>query len=188
MAQTDLNDLVEPLKRAVATPGTFAAVYTTSTDDDVVGALCDGYWKAKLDDWPLGNSTIDLDTQIVSDGDATTPTVSVLSDSDKALIVLYTAIDWINVYLLNLKTKTSAKAGPVSFDTEQAATVLTSLQKTYDARRQDLLKLKAARTGGINISTTDAYITRALGDAARGYWGVGLVFPNVDFEPFGSWF
>lgn len=153
---TDLADLVDSLKRAVAPPGEFAALYASATDDDVVGQLMDGFAEAQLDGWFTaawgGQKSLDVDLGTV------TPD---LAQPQQALVVIYSSYRMIYTRLLNLKTRTKYAARGAEYETEQAASILTGLLKQF-ADRKELLYKKALYSGAnAAFSMADGYFLAA---------------------------
>jgi hypothetical protein len=138
---TDLADLVDSLKRAVAPPGEFSTLYANATDDDVVGQLMDGFAEAQLDGWFTaawgGQKSLDVDSGLV------TPD---LAQPQQALVVIYSAYRMIYTRLLNLKTHTRYEARGAVYENDQAATLLSTLLKQF-ADRKELLYKKALYSG-----------------------------------------
>src|SRR3954463_14232674 len=82
MAYTNIGDLIEPLKREVATPGTFDTVFPDTDDDALFGVLADGFSEAQLDGF-FGTNTIDLVTGEIDPE---------ISNGAAALVVIYAAM------------------------------------------------------------------------------------------------
>lgn len=154
-APTDLNDMVEPLKRELAVPGEFATTFPNTQQADLVGTLQDGFAKAQLDGF-FGTQTVDLATSIVSPG---------LSSGGMALVLLYSSEGVIRAQLRNLKTKTLYKSSSgAEYDAERAASVLVESLKDLNLRKQRLLDLMLRlQRAGQSVYVTDAYLVRAQG-------------------------
>jgi hypothetical protein len=153
---TDLADLVDSLKRAVAPPGEFSTLYASATDDDVVGQLMDGFAEAQLDGWFTaawgGAKSLDVDAGTVSPD---------LVQSQQALVVIYAAYRLVYTRLLNLKTHTKYSARGAEYETDQASNVLTTLLKQF-ADRKELLYKKALYSGSnAAFSMADGYFLAA---------------------------
>jgi hypothetical protein len=138
---SDVADLVDSLKRAVAPLGDFGTVFGEATDEDVVGALMDGFSEAQLDGYftpAMGNAvTLDLNAETF------TPDIS---GAQGALIVLYAAYRLAVAQLLNMKTRVKYQAGTAIYETETAASVLTTAIKLM-ADRKTALYTKALYSG-----------------------------------------
>lgn len=132
---SDVSDLVDSLKRATAPLGDFATVFGSATDEDVTGALMDGFAEAQLDGWftPAMGNAIALDI----DNETLTPDIT---PSQGALIVLYAAYRMAQARLLSIKTRTKYVASGASFETEIAASVLTTALNLMAQRKTDLYK------------------------------------------------
>lgn len=167
MTVTDLNTLVEPLKRELAVPGTFDSVFPNTDDSDLAGALADAVGEAMLDGF-FGASTLDPTALTV------TPA---LSSGAQALIVIYAGARSIRSQLRNIKTRTKYEAAGAIYEVETAASVLTQELKDITARKDNLLALilRQARAGQ-SIQMMDGYLIRA-----RGY------FP-VSWSEFGTFY
>lgn len=138
---TDLSDLNDSLKRAVAAPGEFATVFGSATDDDVTGALMDGFAEAQLDGWftPSWGGLITLDV----DANTVTPDIT---NAQGALIVIYAAYRLITARLFNLKTHVKYSASGADYETDQAASLLTTMLKQMADRKAQLYQ-KALYSG-----------------------------------------
>lgn len=147
---TDLADLVEPLKRELAVPGEFAAVFPSTEDDDLVLALADGFSEAQLDGH-FGSNTLNLDTLFV------TPDVTL---GERALIVIYSATRIIRAQLRMLTTGERYKAGNVEYEINRGIGVLKEQLVEMQARKDQLIKL------GSRASTTVAVYDNYFGRAA----------------------
>lgn len=146
---TDLATLVEPLKREVAVPGTFATAYASTQDDDLKNSLMDAFANANLDGFLL-DYQLDLSTAIV------TPD---LPPAGRAILVTYAAERILFAKIAGLKNRALYEAGPVKYETEQSASVLTQLLKMIQERRRELLS-KLSVTGTV---TRDMFLDRYLG-------------------------
>lgn len=168
MAETtygDLDLLVGSLKRFIAVPGGFAALFPNTTDADLGGALADGFARAQLDGFFIGSSQyaheLDLNTNIV------TPDLTL---REGALVVLYAGKRLVQAQLLNLKTVTKYEAKGLIYDVQQAASVLTALLKEYSAELDRLVLLSRQSGASSAFVMADAYFIRATG-YYQGYGG-----------------
>lgn len=127
---SDLSDFIENLKRAVATPGTFADVFPSTTDDDLVGSLADGMAEAQLDGFL---STFDIDLE----GFTTTPD---LAPPQIALVLLYASSRILTVELMNRRTHTRYEAPGVVFEEDQGSQLLSEMLKAIRDRKKQLLE------------------------------------------------
>ena len=166
MAETtygDLDLLVASLKRFIAVPGGFAALFPNTTDVDLGGLLADGYARAQLDGFFIGSFSheLDLSTNIV------TPPLTL---REGALVVLYAGKRLVQTQLLNLKTTTRYEAKGLVYDVQQAASVLTALLKEYTAELDQLVLLSRQSGASSAFIMADAYFIRATSHYA-GYSG-----------------
>lgn len=150
---TDLADLVDPLKRTVAVPGTFATVYKTTSESDLIGSLMDAFAMAQLDGF-FGTQTLNLDAETV------TPD---LSAAGRAVVITYAAEAIIQAQIMSMKTRVAYEAGPVKYATEQSANVLTEILKSLKARRVTLQDSMASYQRVGTFSMQDMYADRVSG-------------------------
>lgn len=154
---TDLADLVEPLKREVAVPGTFSVLFPETTDDDLSAALLDAFAQAQLDGF-LSNSEAD-------DFGVVTPD---LSRGAQALLVIYAGIRFLTADLINRKSHVRYEAGGSVFEQDSAASVLTQALKELRAKKDALTEgAKAAARAQVGTTVVDGYFIRAT-DFHRG--------------------
>lgn len=148
----ELLALVPSLKRAVAPPGEFAALFPSSTDTDLRDLLSDAVAESQLDGF-LRDVSIDLDVAEV------TPD---LSNPQQALVVLYGAARVLTVRLANLKNRTRYVAGNVEAETEQAASVLVELLRQTNARKKQILEDARSGGAGMSFAMVDLYVTKSI--------------------------
>lgn len=148
---SDLSNLVEGLKRLVATPGQFASFYTETTDDDLLGVIMDGLAEAQLDGW-MNAFSYDDNGIVLPD----------LSRGQGALILMYSAASFVRSQLLNVKNKVSYKAGSVAYETEQSSNILTSLLKQFEDRKEQLLKRALLAGASAAFMMADSYVIKAV--------------------------
>lgn len=122
MAEVDLSDFVDVLRREVNPPGT--TVFTGADDDVYASYLADGFWEAALDGFFAGY-TCDEDGLVapLDTGRPDFPRAGV------ALIVLYAGIRILRNQIMNTNTGFRAKAGPVEFERQNSATMLAEMLK-----------------------------------------------------------
>lgn len=126
-ATLDLEDLVDAAKAELTVPG--VASFTNSTTAQWVAQLQGAFWEAVLDGVITGYDELDGSVFPQSGG-----TVA-LSRELQQVVIYYVGIRVLKATLLNLKTKFSAKAGPVAYETQQSANVLSSLLEEWISRR-----------------------------------------------------
>ncbi len=177
MAITDLSALVPSFKRAVAIPGQFATVFNpTPGDSDMIGALADGFAEAQLDGFftkAFGGTAYTLNTiaETVDPG---------LTDAQGALVIIYAAGRFMTTMLLNLKNRQKFSAKGADYETEQSATLLTTLLKQTDARKT-LLQQKALYSGSAAaFHMADGYFLAAT----ERYW-FPWIEPGFFGDPYG---
>lgn len=145
---TSLDTLIEAFQREVSLPGLFATDYPTISEEDVLALLGDAFGAAQLDGW-FADGDIDVDAGNV------TPA---LSTAGAALVVLYAGMRLIRTQLRNATTMTRYKAGPVEYETQTSANLLTQLLKDLEGRRKALTD--QARVGARVTYVSDGYYDR----------------------------
>ncbi len=159
---SDLSEQVESLKRVVAAPGGFAAIFPDTNDDGLLGLLFDGFSEAQLDGFFVGSNPYDLD---INTGQVTPN----LDNAQSYLVVLYAGARLVQARLLNLKNRVHYQSGNAVYETEQSASVLSALLKTFLERKAAIL-LRAQTLGyGSAFYMVDQYFTRAIGLGSLSY-------------------
>lgn len=155
---SDLFDLVDPLKRAVAVPGTFAGQFADTTDDDLADTLLDAFAEAQL----FGFFT----TYSADDDGIVTPD---LTRGQGALLVIFAMCRILSSEIRNRKTHTRYEAKGAVFENDQSATMLVQLLKDYQAQKADLLAVSRRASGaGGAFYMADQYYQRAVGYGGYG--------------------
>lgn len=151
---TDMNDLVPSLKREVAPPGQYAALYPGSTDAELVGYLMDAMAWAQLEGYLL-EFTGDVDAGEVSPD---------LTPAGQALTVLYAAERILTNQILNMQMALRVAAGPVKYEIEKSANVMTEVLRQLQARRDRITESVTGVGGGTAtlVYTRDAYLERVI--------------------------
>lgn len=126
----DLSDLVESLEREVNAPG--IDQLPDATTAQYLGNLQDAFWECVLDGVIEGYTESD---GIVSPSSGTTD----LSRELQQLVVFYAGFRIVRNQLRDLKTSFKASSGPVSYETEQAATVLKAILDDLAKKRNYLI-------------------------------------------------
>jgi hypothetical protein len=152
---TDLSDLVEPLKRLVATPGTFATFYPNTTDEDLTGSIMDGFAECQLDGFFNGP-----DIAYVLDLDAGTVTPDI-PNAGRALVQIYAAANFVTAMVINLKNQVRYEAKGTIYETQQAATVLTALLKQFQDRKTAIIALLQRQNLAAAFYMADQYVIKA---------------------------
>ena len=149
---SDLNDLVDPLKRELAGPGEFDNQFPNSDDDTLANNLADAFSEAQLDGYFQDNA-LDLDTLVVSPD---------LSAAGGILVVIYAGMRIIRAQLRALNLSERYVAGPVEYEVTRSANVLKD-ELAYLIERRDKL-LDQSRSSTSQTFVFDAYFTRQLAD------------------------
>lgn len=150
---TNLADLVGPLKREVAVPGTFASLFPLTTDLDLAAALLDAFAQAQLDGFMTTNTA--TDAGVVSPG---------LSRGAAALVVIYAGIRFLTTDLVNRKSHTRYEAaGGAVFEQDQGASILVEALKGLRAKKDALIAAaQAGARASIGITMVDGYVVKAV--------------------------
>jgi hypothetical protein len=175
---TDLSDLVEPLKRLVATPGTFATFYPNTTDEDLTGSIMDGFAECQLDGFFNGP-----DIAYVLDLDAGTVTPDI-PNAGRALVQIYAAANFVTDMVINLKNQVRYEAKGTVYETIQAASILTALLKQFQDRKAAIIALLRQESMYAAFHMADAYVIRATTTYPVG--GVGLLDAGLSIGAVGS--
>lgn len=140
----DLGDLIESLQREVNAPG--LDQLPGATDTDYLGNLQDGFWEAVLDGVISGYTESDgIVTPVSGDTD--------LGRDLQQLVVFYAGFRIVRNQLRDLKTLFKTAAGPVSYETQQSALILSRIMDDLNKRRSIILQ----RLGDIG-NTSSVYI------------------------------
>jgi hypothetical protein len=191
----DLADLVEPLKREVSPPGT--DTFPNATDDDYIGNLTDAFWELRLFGMLEGFEenaaarggppafTEAIVTPVgVEEGydQLATPLPGVpdpgylpgtdLSRDLQQLIVLWAGYKIILTRFATLQSVFRAKAGPVEYEVQQAATVLKSLLDTLKGRIDAIMGQLSTWASGSDVTVLDSVIERSYAQAVHETWWV----------------
>lgn len=151
---TALATLVEPLKRELAVPGLFADAFPSTVDDDLQASLADAFAEAQLYGF--------FPKMTLAETNADFETSDVLSAAGGALILIFAATRIIRSQLRTLATMEKYKAGPVEFEIQHAATVLTAELAYLKATLDDLIAQgRFAANSGARLATVfDNYVAR----------------------------
>lgn len=154
------DQYIESLKREITPLGStaFDAIPAVTW----LGYLTDAFWKAKLDGFLIG--------YVVDEEGLVTPVDTSAADLDRkyvALVILYAGISVLRNQILNTNTMFRAKAGPVEFEQQTGATMLTEMLKQLRATKDQLLEeLDADETYTMVL---DALSVRIF--SPQSYWG-----------------
>lgn len=165
---SNLADLVDSLKRAVAVPGTFFDVFPSTTDDDLAFTLADAFSEAQLDGFL---STVSLDL-------TTLETDAALALAQQALVVIYGGYRILVSEIRNRKNRTNYVAGPVQAEEEQTASMLNEVLRQLGERKRELI----ARAERGELYDGGAYVLDlAYVKATSDYgWHSGLTLHEYD--------
>lgn len=153
---TALSTLAPALKRELAVPGTFDTVFPDTLDEDLVGALADGFGEAQLFGF-FGDVTLNLTqdgTGAVVDGNTESP----LSAAGATLVVIFTSMRIIRAQLRALSSSERYKAGATEFEITRSAMLLRDELK-FLRDRLDQLTLQARRPA-VSATVMDNYVAR----------------------------
>lgn len=157
----DLIDYIDALKREVQPPG--SNLFVGVTNDVWVGYLTDAFWEARLDGF--------LDQWIATENSPTDVTIEPtdLGGDDiprqfVALIVLYAGIRVLRNRILNTNTGFRAKAGPVEFEQQNSANLLSEMLKQLKATKdriiESLEQQQVSNLPGGGVLLLDAFSAR----------------------------
>jgi hypothetical protein len=148
----DLGDLIEFLQSEVDAPGEDS--FPDASDDDWLSNLQSAFWEAVLD------GVIDPGLFTESDGVITPVSGSTeISRELQQLIVFYAGVRVVRNKIRNMNTVFRAKAGPVEYETQQAATVLKALLDEL-VRKRNLILTRMSDLGGTSTFYVDSVIER----------------------------
>lgn len=152
----ELRDFVESLKREIEPPGT--ELFTGVPEGDWVGYLSDAFWEARLDGFLAGYATdegaTEADTAIV-------PVQPDAPDIDRrgiALVILYAGVKVLRNRILNMSVAFRAKAGPVEFEQQNSASMLSEMLRQLKATKDRIIEDLDAQHSDVMV--LDAYSTR----------------------------
>ncbi|QBQ74867.1 hypothetical protein [Caudovirales GX15bay] len=180
----DLFTLVDSLKREVNPPG--SDLFPDSTDDNWLGSLTDAFWEVRLYGFLSGyeeNAAARGGDAAFGEGivtphgvDATYDDPTGWSDLDlsrelQQLIVLWAGWKVVLARMGSLSTMFRAKAGPVEYEAQNAASVLKGILDQLKARI-DWFVTNLLDTSGANVAVFDQVIERTYAEATGGLWWV----------------
>jgi hypothetical protein len=182
----DLFELVEPLRREVNPPG--SDLFPDATDDNWLGSLTDAFWEVRLfgllggfeenaaarggpaafGEGKVTPSGVTDDTY--DDPTGFSPTQDLSRDLQQ-LIVLWAGYKVALTRLSTINSVFRAKAGPVEYETQQAASVLKGILDQLKARIDFVLD--NIRTGnGSAVAVFDAMVERSYSQATSQTWWI----------------
>ena len=150
---TFTNDpaLVEGFKREVAPLGEFATRFPNVTDLMISQAIGDAFARAQLDGF-MGRNELD-EGDILPD----------LTPREASLVLLYAGVRQLEIAIQNMNSRSLYEAGPVKYETEKAASVLTELLKGARARLLQAGVGMREGAAGTPVFTYDSYVLRNPG-------------------------
>jgi hypothetical protein len=180
----DLFDLVEPLKREVNPPG--SNLFPDATDDSFLGSLTDAFWEVRLYGFLAGfeeNVAARGGPAEFGEGKITPIGAAVgydlpddyspddLSRDLQQLVVLWAGWKIVLTRMSSINSVFRAKAGPVEYETQTAASVLKSVLDTLKSRIDYVLD-NIATTGGNSVAILDSIMESTYSIAAGAYYWV----------------
>lgn len=146
----DLGDLVEDLQSEVNPPGN--DLFPGAIDDEWISNLRNAFWQARLEGMLAGYTESDgVITPITGTTD--------LSRDLQQLIIVYAGMRVVRNTLRSLNTMFSAKAGSVSFETQQSAQVLKGLLDDLKYEKE-LILTRLSDVGQVPSHYIDAVLAR----------------------------
>ncbi len=130
----NISDLVDSLRREIS-PLSGTNPYAEITDEALEGLLADAFWEGRLNGM-FKDYTFDIDTGEI------TPLDSAGDDMDRAemqAIVLWAGYRVVLSDMRNIQSVFRAKAGPVEYEVQQSAQVLSEVLKTIKERINRLI-------------------------------------------------
>jgi len=129
-----LSDLVSSLKREVQSPGT--NTYPLATVEDWQGYLADAFWEVAL----LGIINITVFTEADYEVSPVTSGGADLGRDYQQLLVLWAGARVVSAKILEYNSTFRAVAGPVEFEQQKAASVMTAVLEGIQKRLAAVLE------------------------------------------------
>ena len=147
----DLGELIPNLVGEVNPPG--GNMFPNATDDDWLVRLQNAFWETVLDGIVSGYTE--------SDGEVTPDSGTTEFPRDlQQLVIFYAGISIIRNKMHDVKAKFRAKAGPVEYETEQAATILKAVMDEL-VRRRNIILNRLADLGRADSFYIDMVLERS---------------------------
>ncbi len=182
----DLNDLVEPLKAEVQAPG--GTAFVDATDDDYLNYLINSFWEIRLYGFLAGFEedaasrggppefiaaiVTPLGVDPIYDDPTGYSQAQDLPREMQQLIVLWAGWKIALTNMSSLNTVFRTKAGPVEYETQQAATVLKEVLDQLKARIEFILINLPSAYRQHGTAVFDAVIERSYSQAIGETWWV----------------
>lgn len=147
----DITDLVDNLIAEVNSPGTNSFPEALTSDWEI--RLVNAFWDAVLDG---------LITNYESDEDGIITPITGTTDLSREmqqLVVFYAGISVVRNTLRTLNASFRAKAGPVEYETTQAATVMKSLLDEL-VRKRNIILTRLSDIGQVDTQYVDMVVWR----------------------------
>lgn len=169
---SELSDLVEPFKRAVAVPGGFDALFPSVIESEIVGSIMDAVAAAQLDGF-LSEHVVDPAAETVEPDLSNAEALNAAG----ALVMVYAHYNLLRTEVLNRKNHVRYQAGSAIFEEDQTASMLNELLRQAKARL-DELRERAERGEMDNSGATvvDMAFVRAVTD-----------YGSVGYHPLTAW-
>lgn len=151
----DLSDYIVALQTEVSAPG--VDDFPDGTDDDFLNTLMNAFWSARLDGL-LEAFTCD-ENGIITPINVQTPPLPDIGRDMIQLVILYGSFAILRNVLRGLRTMFSATAGPVKFEYQQSANLLTEIIKEMIERRNVILT-RLSDLGSAPVFVIDAIMAR----------------------------
>lgn len=138
----DLGDYIPSLKREVTPPG--SDLFSGVDDATWRGYLADAFWESRLDGFLGGFTSDESGLVTATDGgdDITRDLVG--------LVILYAGIKVLRNRIMNLDTSFRTQAGPVEFEVQKSANLLTEMLKQLKEHKDRILD-------DVNLGPTETY-------------------------------
>lgn len=162
---TLLSTLVDPLKRELAVPGTFASVFPSSTDADLTASLADGFAEAQLRGY--------FPTMTLAEAAGDYETSEDLSLAGTALVVIFTSMRILRAQIRAMNTLERYKAGPAEFEIQHAATLLKGELDYLQGRLNHLISEAQASRRPLAVQI-DNYNARVVASFYGGFYAYEL--------------
>jgi hypothetical protein len=156
---SDLNDLVPALKRSMAVPGGFDAVFPSVTDEDLVGLALDSIAEAQLDGFLLDYAVDGLAETVTPDlsaGEAV--------NAAGALVLIYAAYRVVLNELRNLRNREMYQAGSAKAETERTASMLNEILRQLNERKKGILERALLGELATDVYVGDLSFIKATSD------------------------
>jgi len=180
----DLVDLVDSLRREVSPPG--SDLFPDATEDTFAGSLSDAFWEVRLygllsgfeenaaarggpGDFGEGIIT-PIGVDATYDDPAGYSTTQDLGRDLQQLIVLWAGWKIVLSRMGTINSMFRAKAGPVEYETQQAASVLKTILDHLKARIDFVLNNLSKYGASSSTAVFDSIVERSYEQATGNVW------------------